>query len=143
MDMVYGIDIRGIEDSFSKIERWDAVCSNGIYSKKGQMWDAFAFRNDEFPDSPLEYNLNTGKDYWSKENMRAMKKIYSPDLDLIKVNSCFNGLAIYKKKFFENCSYDSIKEDCEHVYLHECMRSKHHARIFMNPAQIIRYVHYK
>ncbi|MBP7190592.1 MAG: glycosyltransferase, partial [Rickettsiaceae bacterium] len=29
MDMAYGIDMRGVLDSFSKFGRWDAVCSNG------------------------------------------------------------------------------------------------------------------
>ncbi|HJD60527.1 MAG TPA: hypothetical protein LFW20_07890 [Rickettsia endosymbiont of Omalisus fontisbellaquei] len=142
MDIGYGIDVRGILDSFSKIDRWDVICSNGIFNSQGQMYDAFAFRNEEFFDTPAEYNLKTGQNYYPTENISPMQKIYLPDSDLLPVNSCFNSLAIYKRKFFENCSYDSIKEDCEHVYLHECMRSKHNARIFMNPAQIIRYEHY-
>ncbi|AAY61075.1 hypothetical protein PQ676_00595 [Rickettsia felis] len=143
MDIGYGIDIRGILDSFSKIDRWDVVCSNGIFNSKGQMYDAFAFRNEEFSYTPYEYNLKTGKSYFDTENLALMQKIYPPDSDLLPVNSCFNSLTIYKRKFFENCFYDSIKEDCEHVYLHECMRSKHNARIFMNPVQIIRYEHYR
>ena len=54
MDMSYGIDIRGIQDSFSKIDQWDAVCSNGL-SRKNKMFDMFAFRNDEFPFTPLKW----------------------------------------------------------------------------------------
>ncbi|XVN43479.1 MAG: hypothetical protein RCG15_04235 [Candidatus Rickettsia vulgarisii] len=143
VDMSYGIDIRGIQYSFSKIDRWDVLCSNGIFNSQGQMYDAFAFRNEEFPDSPTEYNKKFAKNYWSKEHISSMQKIYSVDSDLVPVSSCFNGLAIYKKKCFENCYYDSIDEDCEHIFLHQCMGSKHKARIFMNPAQIIRYRHYR
>lgn len=137
MDMIEGIDVRGMQDSFSKIDRWDVVCSNGISDEAGHMHDALAFRNEEFPYGPREYDLKMGKKYW--DNIVDMKKIYSPRSDLIPVHSCFNGLTVYKKELFQNCYYESIDDDCEHVYLHKCMRSKHNARIFMNPTQIIRY----
>lgn len=97
----------------------------------------------DFPDNPTEYEKKNNKSYWSPENITAMQKIYSPQEDLLPVTSCFNGLAIYKKYLFDDCSYDSIYEDCEHVFLHQCMIDKYKARIFMNPAQIIRYNHYR
>jgi len=143
MDMSYGIDVRGMEDSFSKIDRWDMVCSNGIFKAKGKMWDAFAFRSAEFPDSPESYKQKYSKNYWAPEHISAIQKIYAPESDLVPVYSCFGGMAIYKRQLFEGCSYDSIEHDCEHVALHECMRNKHRAKIFMNPAQMIRYQHYK
>lgn len=142
MDMIYGIDIRGIQDSFSKIAGWDAVCSNGILNSVGNIYDVFAFRDEAFPYGPVAYKLRYAKDYWAKENISAMRKIYPPNSGLVRVDSCFGGFAIYKRKLFKNCFYDSIEDDCEHVYLHNCMRSKHHARIFMSLAQIIRYSHY-
>jgi hypothetical protein len=143
MDMVYGIDIRGIKDSFSKIDKWDAICSNGIFKSAGNMYDVFAFRNEEFPESPTEHDAKHSKDdYWSKGNIKRMQKIYRPESDLMPVYSCFGGLAIYKRFLFKDCVYDSIDEDCEHVYLHQCMRNKYNARIFLNPAQIIRYEHW-
>lgn len=55
-DMSYGIDIRGIQDSFAQINKWDAICSNGIANSKGQMYDMFAFRNEEFPFSPKKWH---------------------------------------------------------------------------------------
>jgi|GEM_PF-1016444 len=55
MDMSYGIDARGIEDSFSKIKSWDAVCSNGIFNAKGNMYDVFSFRNKDFPWTPKQW----------------------------------------------------------------------------------------
>lgn len=143
MDMFYGIDVRGIYDSFSKIDRWDMVCSNGILSSTGKMYDAFAFRNEEFPYSPKEYQLKTGKDYWSAKNITTIQKIYNPEQDLIPVYSCFGGMALYKRHLFADCAYDSEDEDCEHVALHNCMRKKHNARIFLNPAQLMRYSNYR
>ena len=57
MDMDDGIDIRGIEDSFSKINQWDAVCSNGVSStNENKMYDIFAFRSESFPWSPKEWH---------------------------------------------------------------------------------------
>lgn len=56
MDMSYGVDIRGIFDSFSKINKWDALCSNGVSSREGKMYDMFAFRNEEFLFSPKKWH---------------------------------------------------------------------------------------
>lgn len=145
MDMKYGIDMRGILHSFSMIDQWDMSCSNGISSSKGDMYDAFAFRSKNFPYSPQEYyelNKNVNKTYWD-DNIKAIQQIYDPKGSLIPVYSCFGGMAIYKKHLFESCVYSSRNEDCEHVALHKCMMEKHKARLFMNPAQIIRYEHYR
>jgi hypothetical protein len=72
MDMEQGVDIRGIEDSFSKIGQWDAVCSNGIRSQMGNMmYDMFAFRSEEFPFSPTQWQdictKNDPNDKWNKK----------------------------------------------------------------------------
>jgi hypothetical protein len=138
MDMSYGFDIRGIEHSFSKFDQWDAVCSNGIYNRKGQMYDVFAFRNEEFPMKPSD---NPEK-YWTEIIYKA-KKAYPVNSDLIPVDSCFGGLAFYKRKFIKSCRYDSIDDDCEHVLFHQCLREKNGGRMFMNPAQVIKYSDYK
>lgn len=179
MDMKYGIDVRAIEDSFSKINEWDAVCSNGIGNSEGKMFDSFAFRNDEFPFSPQEWQENCskndpnnkwtktcdkGKEYskgiildslsfitgWQKETrlywlliMPQIQKIYNIDAELVPVTSCFGGLAIYKRSIINDCEYDSIENDSEHIAFHQCINNKHNARMFLNPAQIIRYSHYK
>ncbi|MDF2965564.1 MAG: hypothetical protein K0Q51_952 [Rickettsiaceae bacterium] len=138
MDMSYGIDIRGLEHSFSKVNEWDAVCSNGIFNSKGQMFDMFAFRNKEFPYTPAD---NSEK-YW-KEIVPKGQKVYDINLGLIPVESCFGGLAIYKRQFIKGCRYDSINRDCEHINFHQCLRDQNGGRMFMNPAQVIRYSHYK
>lgn len=143
MDMKYGFDVRGIQDTFSKFNRWDAVCSNGVANSFGNMYDSFAFRSKDFPYSPKEYQRKTGRNY-KKDGILipSIQKIYSVQEDLIPVYSCFGGLAIYKRKLFDGCYYDAPEGDCEHVYLHKCMSSKHAAKIFMNPAQLVRYSHY-
>ncbi len=178
MDMSHGVDIRSIEDSFSKINRWDGVCSNGIANVKGQMYDMFAFRSDEFPFSPNKWQeicsqdsasdkwtaqCKKGEDYskgwlynllafrvgWHKINRLYWlkiapqgQKVYPVSADLIPVNSCFGGLAFYKREFIKGCRYDSIDNDCEHVAFHQCLKSKHHGKMMMNPAQLIRYSQY-
>lgn len=138
MDMSYGFDVRGIMHSFSQINRWDSVCSNGISNQKGEMYDMFAFRNEEFPWKPID---NPEK-YWSEVVPRG-QKVYDISLDLIPVYSCFGGLGIYKIDFTKSCRYDSIQGDCEHLPFHECIKENHKGRIVMNPAQVIRYSHYQ
>lgn len=137
MDMSYGVDIRGVLDSFTKFEKWGAVCSNGIYRKNGTMWDAFAFRNEELPHG---LNDTASNEYW---NMVVTKcqKTYDPEGDLIPVYSCFGGLAFYKKGFVKSCKYHSIKDDCEHVEFNKCI-GRNGGKMFLNPAQVIRYSHY-
>lgn len=138
MDMKYGIDFRGVEHSFSRLDQWDGVCSNGVSNQKGEMYDMFAFRNDEFPMKPSE----DPSKYWNT-NVPAGQKVYPINSNFVKVDSCFGGLAFYKREFIKDCYYDSIDNDCEHVPFHACMREKHKARLFMNPAQLIRYSHYQ
>lgn len=135
LDMLHGWDMRGLFDTFSKTQLWEAVCSNGIFTSQGNMWDMFAFRNKEFPESITHPN------YWTSVVPRG-QKIYQVMAGLIPVRSCFGGLAFYKKKFVEGCRYAAPEGDCEHVYFHDCLKSKHQARIFMNAAQIVRYSHY-
>lgn len=138
LDMKYGFDERGILHSFSKINEWDILCSNGIYTKKGNMWDAFAFRDSEFPNG---LDKLKPEEYWGVI-VPKIQKIYGPQSALLPVNSCFGGLTIYKIDSIKSCRYKSINGDCEHVALHKCAREENNARIFMNPAQIIKYEHF-
>jgi len=131
MDMFRGWDKRGIYDTFAKIDQWQAVCANGIFSKEGHMYDAFSFRNDEFPNGPHS-------PYWS-ERVPKMQKIYPVNTDFVPVRSCFNGLAFYKRAFIEGCRYASDRGDCEHIPFHDCIHQKNNGNMFMNPSMIIRY----
>lgn len=140
VDMPYGFDFRGIMDSMSKFNQWDAVCANGLESKN-IMYDAFAFRNQEFPYT--RFNVPEGEDvYWDTIVPQIRQLYYPVNHAMIPVFSCFGGLAMYKKNALKNCKYDSIQEDCEHVPLHDCMRKKNNARIFLNPSMVVFYSHY-
>jgi len=136
MDMKYGLDIRGIEDSFSKMDRWDGVCSNGIFTTKGEMFDMFAFREttgswrpDGNPDAYLH----------GKVPVPGVQGIYRAGDELIQVHSCFGGLAFYKMSAVKDCMYDG--GDCEHVPFHACI-NKNGGKIFLNPSQMLLYSHY-
>jgi hypothetical protein len=144
MDMKYGWDIRGIQDSFSKIDCWDGVGANGVFTANGKMWDAFAFRSKEFfsaPENP--FNHSRESTYFREVTLIKIQREYQPKRGLVPVYSSFGGLAFYKLNKVGNCKYHSVKGDCEHVYLHKCMTENFNARLFLNPAMYIRYSHYK
>ncbi|MES2215391.1 MAG: hypothetical protein V4485_05210 [Pseudomonadota bacterium] len=131
MDMPYGFDLRGIRHSFSEIGRWDAVCSNGL-NRGGRMYDAFAFRSKDFPYT--QYEVGEEK-YW-QVIIPEMQQVIPATQDLMPVDSCFGGLAFYKRDKIKDCLYDSLQEDCEHVAFHKCIKD-HGGKMFMNPAQMI------
>jgi hypothetical protein len=134
-DMKYGWDMRGVYHSFYHINEWEAVCSNGIFTPSGRMYDAFAFRNHRFP-----YN-NTEPNYWP-DIARQVQMIHPPEQGLQTVYSCFGGMAFYKLSYVKDCNYTSVRGDCEHVAFHHCINTKNHGRITMNNALILRYTHY-
>ena len=136
MDMLHGWDVRGIADSFAKIDKWDAVCTNGICNSRGTMYDLSAFRSKDFPYRVL------GWDECFAKYGKACDKVYSPGLDLIPVQSGFGGMAFYKKQFIKGCRYQSIDQDCEHIPFHACLRERNNGRMVLNPAQVARYLNY-
>lgn len=138
MDMSYGWDMRGLFHSFNRFSDWAAVCSNGIYAeispKAGRMRDALAFRTDDAQEIPAE---NPEK-YWN-EITPKLQRVHPLSEGFVPVQSCFGGLAFYKRSFIEGCLYDSIKEDCEHIKFHECIVKNNGGKMFMNTGQVIRY----
>ena len=136
MDMVYGWDIRGIADSFAKIDKWDAVCSNGIHNLRGEMYDLTAWRSKEFP-----YRVSSMQHCYDNFGS-SCDRIYKVGSELVPVDSCFGGMAFYKKRFINGCKYESIDKDCEHVPFHSCLKEKNHGQMYMNPSQIVRYAIY-
>ena len=125
MDMIYGWDMRGLYHSFSHVNDWEMICSNGVGHKSGSMYDRFAFQL-----------LNIGN------KTRWHTRFYEPDSGLVPVKSCFGGLAFYKLSSINGCYYDSTSEGCEHISFHKCIKSQHDGRLYLNPTQIIRYSHY-
>ena len=144
MDMTYGWDMRSVIYPFSLVNKWDVSCSNGIWNQYYNMYDKFAFRKgaDNKTDVYLGLNDFENKSYYYNEYLVNFNLFFKPTDDLVEVNSCFGGLAIYKKRIIQGCKYDSIKDDCEHVPFNNCVKKKNHGRIKLNPAQVIRYKHY-
>jgi hypothetical protein len=109
--------------------RWKKTCEKGKEFSKGFFHDLLAFRVGWQKNDRL---------YWLRI-MPQIQKIYPVNAPLVPVNSCFGGMALYKRKFIKGCSYDSKENSCEHISFHDCMREKNHGRMFLNPAQITIY----
>jgi MoaA/NifB/PqqE/SkfB family radical SAM enzyme len=135
MDMSYGLSINGVWNSISQMHDKEVICANGIMRSNKRMYDAFAFRDKDFPFGPHEIGADG---YWTKIRYE-LQKYYNPNDGLKEVYSCFGGMAIYKKNSLENCRYSSVKNDCEHVYLHKCMREKNNAKVYLNPKLVLKY----
>ena len=154
MDMKYGWDLRGVLHSFSKFAEWDVVCANGIYTSKFAMHDIFAFRVNKTADNLIwltpyspEFKGKNIQNYislWIKSMTGKISYLPSNISDiLVPVDSAFGGMAIYKRKLTQNCFYDDNVEDCDHPTFHRCMRTKHGAKIFLNPCMLMKYNYYK
>ena len=124
------------KNNFLKIfdlkEDWSMIGSNNI----GKYRDLWALRCKGW----LEGDYHQG--YKLYKNRKAINKNES----LIKVDSCFNGFAIYKMKFLKDCRYHGFYNDnckikktrykrqkCEHVDLHLDMIKKNNAKLFIAP----------
>lgn len=117
-------ELDGIAHSFGYTNNWDVMCANGIEYANGKYHDTFAFRdiNGHHP---------------TEDEIHIQYSMYDP---LIPLRSCFGALAIYKKNVTEECMYSaSGPEECEHVPFHKCLIEKHNAKLYFNPAMIIRY----
>ncbi|CAK0809553.1 unnamed protein product [Prorocentrum cordatum] len=102
---------------------WDMLCANGLARSCGPptckygMHDVIAFRG--------RHNSS-----WSFDIASVMFDQY----ELVPVDSCFGGLAMYKIDKFLGCRYDPEVNECEHVGLHRCMRERgSDGRMFMDP----------
>jgi glycosyltransferase involved in cell wall biosynthesis len=133
LDMYAEWDMRGIFSTFAEYDRWDFVGSNGIATREGIMQDVFAFRTEQYPTPSYDH------DNWLAFANKHVRKCWYREDGLMKVLSCFGGLGIYKTDAICSSSYVSIREDCEHVGLHDEMRRRGYNRLFMNPKQIIPY----
>jgi hypothetical protein len=100
------------------------------------MYDAFAFRNKEFPWA----HYQKPKTYWEEivPKIQCVHPITSP---LVAVDSAFGGIAIYKREKLKGCRYHSIMGDCEHIEFHKCLK-QNGGKMFMNPGQFVKYSHY-
>lgn len=124
----------GLFDCFNRPENWAVMAANG--ERWGKMYDAFAFRNEEFdlPYKPEIFpeGINT---YWP--TILHIQAKYE-DGPLVPVKSAFGGLAIYQKSLMQGLFHNISSEDCEHVSLHEQIRARG-GHIYMNPNMRLTY----
>lgn len=140
-DMKYGWPALGVINSFQQPD-WDVMAANGICTKAGHMWDAFAFRTEALNKPYDSKKYGSIKNYWPILNSSEYHRIYPPGSPIVPVYSAFGGLCIYKKEVLAGASYDVTSEDCEHVSLHRSILEKG-GKIYMNPSMIIKYSNYE
>jgi len=153
MDLdIHDFYINGIAHSFGVTDEWDVVTANGK-NISPKFIDKIRCKYIYFDTYALQELRNsspqTEHDIFSKIYKYSKIPTGQP---LIKVNSAFNGLAIYKASAIKNVRYSCrinddqrVEAKCEHVALHEDIRNKGNDKIYINPSMILyydRYLHY-
>jgi hypothetical protein len=129
LDLIGGWSTDGIANSFGH-RGWDFLGSNGlIYRRHGlrmnepRQYDTWALRLDAdlTPMAPAD----------------AGGMLYRRGDPLVPVTSCFGGLGIYTMDAYRTGTYGN--DDLEHASFHRSLLSRGHARLFLNPSQIVVY----
>ena len=149
MDLL-GVSEVGFADSIGREESWEVVCSHGVILH-GIYRDTYAFRtkdintNHHWGDEQNRLASPDARKAFKKMSHDSKLKVYeladhsSSSMELLTVESCFGGLAVYKSAAMEGCQYGFRYEsppfmlDCEHVIFHKCMSDRHKARVLSNP----------
>ena len=120
-----GVPIEGMYHALSKTDDWDAIFHNGRVAIPGTWgtltipYDAMAF------EAEGDMSKITGFVAWKMlRNYWRLRRVYASG-DFVRVQSAFNGLALYRTSALRNASY---KNDgsviCEHNVLHARMTNK-------------------
>ncbi len=129
MDLLGGWSYHGVLNSLGQPTYWDMIGSNSLcYIEHEKEWhklfyDSWAFR-------PLDHPK-------AIEDQEANLFIFNRGEAMIKVNSCFGGLGIYKTHCMTE-DFNYTDEDCDHPTLHNELVKKGY-QIFLNPSQITLY----
>ena len=120
---------------------WDMCSANQL----GPYYDMFALRHKTWMpyDYKIKYkNLKKIKPKYKKhlyDILYSKMKTIPTNSPWIEVESSFGGLAIYKKKCFDNSEYVGLYKDgeeiCEHVPFNQKLRT-YGAKLFINPRLI-------
>lgn len=129
-DLPEGFSYEGVAHTFGQ-DDWDMVGSNGLlfhsyggYSRAPMFFDAWAFRREG----------DTQVQPYEVVNRLSFRR----GDQLVRVWSCFGGLAIYRMECFRGgARYGD--DDCEHVVLHQRLREQGFDRQFLNPSQMVLY----
>lgn len=107
---------------------WDVIGSNSIKYETNRIvyYDAWAYRE-------------IGQTYPHDDGYVNGKHFQRGD-PLIKLDSVFGGMAIYKMQAFLNGVYGYVNRnnepECEHVVFHNTMRANGSNKIYLNPSMI-------
>jgi hypothetical protein len=120
---------------------WDACMAN----QAAPYYDIYALRHPVWAPNDCWHYEQELRSMGMNPLSARQKAIYSrmitidPSSEWIPVDSAFGGLAIYKRKLFENVKYSSTLPNgdhvCEHVTLHQQM-TRRGAKLFINPSLI-------
>ena len=149
MDLL-GVSEGGFADSIGRESSWEVICSHGVILH-GIYRDTYAFRtrevntNHHWGDEQNKLASVETKKAFKRMSHDSKLKAYeladqsSLSMEILPVQSCFGGLAVYKSAAIEDCKYGYRYDeppfmlDCEHVIFHKCLNEKHKARILSNP----------
>lgn len=145
--IIFDFDLRGgwsYEGIFNSIGHtddvvnWDMVGSNGLLYRKvcnkspirdhvvieRLHFDSWAYREFGKPEEtdPVATNL----------------LLYNRGESLVRVNSCFGGLAIYKPRFLDEADVWYTEGDCDHATLNNQLAHRGY-NLYLNPSQIVLY----
>lgn len=127
-DFIVNISIRDFISCFELDEKFDIICSNGVYKNSFYHYDSFALRLLNEPDNIQElypkYNQYFGK------SVKWITKVYSIDT-WTKVKSAWGGMMLFPRKIFKQDYLYDINIDpneCEHINL-----CKKFQNIYINP----------
>ena len=139
-DVINELTEKGIASCFDIKEDWAMLGGNNY----GDYYDLWALRtyDDWMPFDWAEcVNIKKLSYTFCRNNRYKNIPETSPP---IKVKSCFGGIAIYKKKYLNNCSYGTglftnekgeTYEVCEHVMFNSCILNNG-GNIYINPKMI-------
>ena len=148
-------DLDGLLSCFNyDWNQWDMMGAN----TNEKYYDVWALRNKDidFDCWDMVYHktqMGMNRNDAIKEFVSKHQKQIPSNSDLIKVNSCFGGLGVYKYQSIANCFREGqkfmcdckrhkvkgncISEVCEHVTFHQQMIKKNNAKLFINPRLIV------
>lgn len=130
-----GWALDGIADTFAREYKWDGVAANGVFAVPGTFGLIFI---------PYDGLAHKSRDrVVSRRNQIEFVRYYLEDLlskrlydkrrgdAWIRLQSAFNGMAIYKMEAFLRSRY-RVRHNCEHIGFHETMQ-----RFFLNPSLLL------
>lgn len=128
-DIQGGFSIDGIASTFGHTD-WDFVGANGLICRRDglrmnalRQYDTWALRFDT--------------DLTPLSTREAAMYVYDRGAPLVPVTCCFGGLGIYAMEAYAAGGYS--EDDLEHATFHRSMIAAGHARLYLNPSQLVIY----